>query len=257
MKPLAHILPPYRRGDDVPVGVDLPATGAASAMLIDEGALNRFSKILDPLHWTDEDNSHPPAEAALRAIATVLRAPAKNDMGASPVHAIIHVETLLRLRDHVTAAHVLRKYLPKSTPVSIGMFPGPYTPADEAWADAAAMVDSPCYCVYPSNAVCRGGLPAWLDVIRGGAKQLKAWFPKRRKWIGFLTPGYQVWGDDPEIAPMAWTPTPIPMWEAANVEMRDVGFTPFFWAPSPPYDASLFVEHIKVFCGVWGLKQPV
>lgn len=256
MKPLANVLPTYCRGDDVSLAADLPAAGALSAMLLDERALNRYTKIRTPLAWRDDNNSNPPNAEALRVIASdVLRAPAKNGM-VGPVHAILHVEPVPLLRDHVTAARVLRDALPASTPVSIGVFPGIYTPADEAWADAAKLVDAPCYFVYPSNVVCRGGLPAWLDVIRGGAKKLKAWFPRRRKWIGFLTPGYQVWGDDPEISPMAWTPTPIPMWEAANVEMRDDGrWQPLFWAPAPPYRAELFAEHVDVFRRVWGLMQ--
>jgi hypothetical protein len=260
MKPLAHILPPYRRGDDVPVGVDLPAAGAASAMLIDEGALNRFSKILDPLHWTDDDESHPPTEAALKAIATVLRAPAKNDMGASPVHAILHVETLDLLRQHVTAAQVLRKYLPKSTPISIGVFPGIYTPADEAWADAEKIVDAVCYFLYPSNDVIRGGVVAWRAMVDRAAAQLKAWFPKRRKWIGFICPFKQCWWkaapENADIAAQDWEAVPIDWWEDVNEYVkRDSRWQLLLWGACPPGDMASAVEHLAVFRRVWGLTR--
>jgi hypothetical protein len=257
VKPLAHVLPPYRRGDDVPIAVDLPAAGAASAMLIDEGALNRYTKILDPLHWTDDDESHPPSEVSLKTIAAkVLRAPAKNDM-IGPVHAILHVETLPVLRDHVTAAQVLRANLPKSTPVSIGVFPGTYSPADEAWADAEKVVDAPCLFLYPSNVVCRGGLDAWIKMIDDGAARLKALFPKRKKWIGYSTPGFQCWTlpENADIAAMDWTPVPVGWWRTANEYMRAVGFTPLLWGPCPPYNAADFTEHLKVFCDVWGLRR--
>lgn len=178
-------------------------------------------------------------------------------MGAGPIHALLHLETLPSLRDQVTAARTLRANLAASAAVSIGMFPGPYTPADEAWADAAAVVDAPCWGLYPHNGVIRNGLPYWLAMVDAAAAQLKAWFPRRRKWVAYLTHGYQVWGSDErenaDIVDMNWRPVPIGAWEAVNVRARDRGFTPYWWAPCPPYVAAEAAEHVAVFRRVWGL----
>lgn len=247
-KPLAEVLLPYRGDAGRPVGTPLLAYGGARAVLLLEGELNRAGMAKPGSPFSDYDRSHPPDPAALASIAPLLK--------AGRPHTILHLETVPSLRELVTAAQVLRKHLARSALLSLGTFPGVYTPADEAWADAAAVVDCPCWNFYPWNEVARRGKDYWLGEVDAAGKQLKKWFPRRSRKIAYLTPTYQIWwADQPQYAdllPMQDKPVPLDWWRAVLEKLRDEGWQVLLWGFQA---AEAVAAHVLVVAEVFGLVE--
>lgn len=244
------------RPEDVPISRSLLAAGAARCALIDEGALNRAG-LLDPATpYAEWNHCNPPEAAALALCCRPLRNPAKSGMGAGPVHALLHIETVDSLRQQADAARELRRNLAASADVSIGVFPQRYTPADPAWADAAAVVDALCWGFYPHNGVILKGLAYWLGEIETAEARLRAWFPRRRRKIAYLTPCFQVWWADqyPALAPLHDTPIPLAWWRAVLERLIVGGWEVFCWGM---YDAGRVRAHLDVACEVYGLRREV
>jgi hypothetical protein len=249
---LGQVTLPHRT-EDVPISRSLLAAGAARCALIDEGALNRADILLTG-RFADANRSNPPDPAALALCCRPLRNPARYGMGAGPVHALLHLETVDSLRQQADAARELRRNLAASADVSIGVFPSWYTPADPAWADAAAVVSALCWGFYPWNQVIRQGLAFWLGEIDAAEAKLRAWFPRRRRKVAYLTPCYQVWWQqDPQwadLVPLHDTPVPLAWWRAVLERLVAGGWETFIWGMS---DAGRVRGHLEVAAEVFGL----
>lgn len=254
MRPLAETILPYRQLDEHPVSAPLLAAGAAPVTLIDEGAMDRAGVDGE----FNRDNCHPPRAAALDRIAAILRSPARNGMGRGPVHAIVLLETVEPLRQHVDAAMYLRTRLAKAAEVSIGMFPGVYSPSDEAWADAAKVVTAPVGGLYAHNEVIRRGLDYWLGEIRARTAQFRAWFPRRRRKIALICPALQVHHqaepENADILDQHDKPMRLDWWYAGLEELKRSDWQPLPWWRG---DAKVMVAHMDAVCAVYGLMREV
>jgi hypothetical protein len=261
MKPLAEVmigpsnlttLPGVR-----PLGDVLIPAGAAKAALIYDGTLNRAG-IIETGVFDDRNRCNPPDPAALAIVAAQLRNPAKHGMGAGPVHAFTDWEDGQTQRAVVDAVRFLRSKLAPSALVSIGDFPFAWDPVDEEWDAAAALTTALSWGFYPWNVVVMGGLDAWLAEVDTAERKLRAWFPRRRKWVGWLTPTFQIaWQDKAEYAGIVHLdgqPVPLDWWRAVLERIKAGGWTAMCWGMQP---VDLVAEHLDVFADVWGLMPPV
>jgi hypothetical protein len=240
-----------------PLGDFLIPAGASKAALIYDGTLNRAG-IIETGVFSDYNRCNPPDPAALGIVATQLRNPAKHGMGAGPIHVFTDWENGQAHADVVTAVRYLRTKLAASADVSIGDFPFGWDPADEDWDAAAGLTTALNWDLYPWNVVARGGLAAWMAEVDKAERKLRAWFPRRRKWVGWLTGTFQIyWQDHPEyldLIHLDGQPVPLEWWRTVLERIKAGGWQPMLWGMQP---LELVGAHVDVFCEVFGLMRSV
>jgi hypothetical protein len=261
MKPLprlyAEVLPAGAAfSEQTPLGRALVPAGAAKCALLYDGTLNRASRMVDPIHWTDANRSNPVDPAAVAIFADAVRNPAKHGMGRGPIHVVTDLEGGQTLRQSVDAVNLLRAGLGKSAEVSIGDWPGLWPRDDEAWDDAARAATCPVFGFYPFNGVARGGLPYWLGMVDTAEGQMRAWLPRRRRRMAFVTPTFQIWWTDhPEYAdllPMQDVPVPLDWWRAVLLRLIAGGWECVCWGFQ---DLTRVAAHLDVVCELWGMAR--
>jgi hypothetical protein len=241
-----------------PLGDLLIPAGAAKAALIYDGTLNRAG-IIETGVFSDYNRCNPPDTAALAIVAAQLRNPAKHGMGAGPIHAFTDWENGQTRADVVAAVRFLRTKLAPTALLSIGDYPFAWDPTDPAWDEAAALTTALTWDLYPWNNVGLGGLEAWLSAVDDAERKLRAWFPRRRKWVAWLTPTFAVyWQDKPEYAGIVHLdgqPVPLGWWRAVLERIKAGGWQPLMWWLGD--DVGPVREHVDVFADVWGLSRTV